>query len=77
MEQKVGELLVNSSLRRINKMVLYVIVSKGLTKNQVLSLGTKKYAYGGAVFNSKEKALKVFNSLSYSKQRNQKILKIS
>jgi len=58
-------------------MALYVIVSKGLTKNQILSLGTKKYAYGGAVFNTKEKALKVFNSFSYRRQRNQKILKLN
>jgi len=57
-------------------MALYVIVSKGLTKNQVLSLGTKKYAYGGAVFSTKEKALRVFKSLPYGKQRNQKVLKL-
>ena len=56
---------------------MYVIVSKGLTKKQVISLGTKKYAYGGAVFNTKAKANKVFNSLPYYKQRNQKVLKLS
>ena len=58
-------------------MVMYVIVSKGLTRKAVLSLGTKKYAYGGAFFTSKAKADKVFNLLSYRKQRNQKILRLA
>ena len=54
----------------------YIIVSKGLLKRQVSVLGVKKYAYGGALFFKKSKANKVFKSLPYYKQRNQKIMQV-